>query len=726
MALFGWRKKTHDDQDHDSAAAQRHQADIPEEPEQPVDEAWQRLETAIESHPLFRLVTFDGLYWIDPFNGELVSAPFDLEDTVRSHFQEHDHWRGSRTRSAVQLYSQRWLRWLEEELDNDPRFQLFTDDGQWFNPHSKEASESISSEMLDRRGHFIKRIAQELAQSPEASPHEMDSLEELEVILGRRAPPPKQEDEPGQKSGIRLAQSALPGNSTTRYPAVDPNQPPPGTAAYVPPGAGHAVPPGHGSSAYYPAQSPVAPQPTPTAGGSSQVYAPNDIPALAAAFPSQAQALVANAVRDVQQAHALSEQDLQQRLQAQVAPNPLPQDATALIECIAELKHSLDQERARNQGPSNQELYNCLISLRDDVGSGQHRRDGGEASHDRPPVVSQKDLGSDAINQLVSSLRSISLVAERIVQDDSRAITARSPRDDDELDQIFPAPDGGPPEGPVTAHEGVDLDAELEETLADDEADDAEDQDHREDMERAISVQGHLLGGIPALKGVELALEYQPFSSIGGDFYQVFKLSEDRFFFMVGDVSGHGVQAALIVSSIVNSLKIILRRAADMELTEIICELNDYMRECLPSGKFFTSFSGIIDTSQPEAVKLECITSGHHPTICLNPREAEPIREIGRSGMGIGLVRSEIFSKQVRSDRYILNRGDVLAVYTDGITETMDENGDELGEMLVRCSFFNHLDKPPAEQIQAVLRDIAEESDGVVNDDLTVMVIRIL
>lgn len=724
MALFGWRKKTEDQAAQEASLRELAQAQAEEQEDaQPVDEAWQRLETAIESHPLFRLVTFDGLYWIDPFNGELVSAPFDLEDTVRGHFRENEHWRGNRTRSPVQLYSQRWLGWLEEELDNDKRFHLFTDDGKWFNPHTKEASESITTEMLDRRGHFIKRIAQELAQFPDASPHEMDSLEELEVALGRRAPPQPAE-ETGQKSGIRLSQSALPGSTSAHHAAVDPHQPPPGTAAYGHPGAGYQPPPaaGHGSSsAYRPASSQVAPQPTPTAGGSSQIYTPNDVPALAAAFPGQAQALVANAVRDVQHAHAMSEQDVQQRLLAQVAPNPLPQDATALIQCIADLKRSLDEERSRNQGPSNQELYNCLISLRDDVGSGHHRRDGGTAPEGRPQVVSQQDLGSDAINQLVSSLRSISLVAERMVNDDSRAITARSPLDDDELDSVLPEPDDGPPAGPITEYEGVDLDAELE-----NEVEDEDDQDYREDMEKAMSVQGHLLGGIPPLKGVELALEYQPYSSIGGDFYQVFNITEDRFFFMVGDVSGHGVQAALIVSSIVNSLKIILRRAADMEFTEIICELNDYMRECLPSGKFFTAFSGIIDTSQPELTKLECITSGHHPTICLNPREAEPIREIGRSGMGIGLVKSEIFRKQVRSDRYILNSGDVLAIYTDGITETMDENGDELGEMLVRCSFFNHLDKQPAEQIQAVLRDIAEESDGVVNDDLTVMIIRIL
>ena len=93
------------------------------------------------------------------------------------------------------------------------------------------------------------------------------------------------------------------------------------------------------------------------------------------------------------------------------------------------------------------------------------------------------------------------------------------------------------------------------------------DEDWAEDMEKAGAVQDHLLGDIPQLNGVDLAIEYQPYSHIGGDFYQVVRIGDERTFFILGDVSGHGVQAALIVSSIVNSLKIILRRADEVVLS---------------------------------------------------------------------------------------------------------------------------------------------------------------
>ena len=161
-----------------------------------------------------------------------------------------------------------------------------------------------------------------------------------------------------------------------------------------------------------------------------------------------------------------------------------------------------------------------------------------------------------------------------------------------------------------------------------------------------------------------------------------------------------------------------------LSLAEIVGDLNDYIRECIPKEDFPRHFQGL---STPVAMPqpLECVCSGHHPTICLNPRQAEPIREMGKNGMGIGLVASHTFRKHVKSETYTLEPGDVLAIYTDGITETMDENGEELGEMLVRCSFLRISIKSPKPKIKAVLKDIAEESDGVVNDDLTVMVIRI-
>ncbi|TVR47006.1 MAG: hypothetical protein EA402_01930 [Planctomycetota bacterium] len=713
MALFSWGRK----KDNDQLPVEPDFTEI--QPEEVVDEAWQRLEVAIGGHPLFRLMTFDGLYWIDPFNGELVSAPFDLEDTIREHFRSHEHWRGGRTRSPIQLYAQRWLLWLEEDQGRDPRFTLFTEEGRWFNPCERRASESISSEMAARSGHFLRRIAQELAQNPENSPHTMPKLEALEVDLGLREPPPEEVVETGHGSGIRQTQAGIMADAhkapvPMAEPGTAPVAVPPGHVAYVVaqggtmpvvPSAGGAVP--AAGQGVQPGMAPVQPAAGPGTGIGT-------LPALALPHSGRAQALVAEAVRDIQSAHALSEQALEQQLIAHSPQHRIPESSEALLQALYDLRDVLAVEAASRGGPSNQEIYNCLISMRDDIDTGELRRkqeaSGGVGSS--VPVVSSSQLSQEAIESLVSSLRSISLVADKIAtgahQGPGKAL---EPREGDEsgLDDDDYSFDELPGDEDEEQSPGGNVD----------------DDEWAEDMQKAGAVQGHLLGGIPALKDIDLAIEYRPYTSIGGDFYQVVKLGDERFFFMVGDVSGHGVQAALIVSSIVNSLKIILRRAAELSLEDIICELNDYMRECLPSGKFFTAFSGIIDTSG-ETVDLECVCSGHHPTICLNAHQAEPIREIGKHGMGIGIVRSETFRKQMHSEHYTLVPGDVLAIYTDGITETMDENGEELGEMLVRCSFFAHMNLDPHLQIQAVLGDIAEESDGVVNDDLTVMVIRIL
>ena len=192
---------------NDETDLQRQETEA-EASEEPVDPAWAKLMELVSRNEHFRLVTFDGLFWIDPFNGELISAPFDLEKAIEEHFREHTHWRKGRSLKATQLYLQRWLLWLEENKLKDQRFQQFTRQGFWFNPALKQPTPHITADMMGKSDQFIRRIAHELAKTPEADPHTMASLEELEVALGLRAATNTDDEEAaGEESGIRLTQS---------------------------------------------------------------------------------------------------------------------------------------------------------------------------------------------------------------------------------------------------------------------------------------------------------------------------------------------------------------------------------------------------------------------------------------------------------------------------------------------------------------------------------------
>jgi hypothetical protein len=712
LMLFSWGRKKNKEASADRKQTRQTEVmDAAVQTQDPeVDEAWQRLEELIKSHPLFRMTTFDGLSWIDPFTTDLVSAPFDLEDTVLAYFRKNEHWRGGKTRTAVQLRALRWQRYMQEDGADDPRLGLFEESGRWYNPWTRQASTSLDRRQQQRGAEwFAKRVSLELAQSPDATPHDMLDFQTLKDGVGKvmqTIPEPEPKAEAGSGSGIR----------TLEKPAAEPS-----TAA---PSAFHSV-------------SDENTELTAEEAG----FNLDNVRYEAVSKPSE-EALV-GAIQSLRKHHSVSDQDIEERLADAALHQGGDKDSRRLVAAIESLHHRLDGEVADRRAALARELDGTLISLRSE-NSPEELPGTRRVNHgDDLRYMQAGQLSQEAIDELVGSLRSISLVAEHIEANYSDATipdgTASSTRY-----QAVSAPAPGVGDGALTPKPGDELllpdtpatgipvpvdgtdrleahDSEGEE--GDSAGIDRED-DLEEDLEKAEMVQHHLLGGLPPVPGVEMALEYQPYSRIGGDFYHVRELEPDRHFFIVGDVSGHGVQAALIVSSIVNSLKIICRQD-DLKLVEILSDLNDYMRECLQSGQFFTAFAGIIESGD-EGIHLECVCAGHHPTICLNPAAQQPIREIGRLGMGIGLVRSEMFKNQMRPERYELVSGDVLAIYTDGILETMDDNGEELGEQLVRCSLFSHLQIPIADQIDALLGDIAEESDGVVNDDQTILLIRVL
>jgi serine phosphatase RsbU (regulator of sigma subunit) len=814
---------------------------------------WKKLLEYIDTHPLFKLLSFDGLCWVDPFKGELVSAPFDLEATVRKYLAKHQHWKTDKLKSPLQLRHLIWAQYLQDNLDTDKRFVLFQSDGLWYNPWSKTRSPKVTLAMFSNRKQFIKAAAQELAQFEDANPRTMLKLDRLErVMRGELDATVAVEDDPSAKNKDATLKSGI-------HRMGDVN---------ALPEAEHHGPVIAAETARHSATKSIS-APTPEAGepvieadgsfGSGLGASPHDFkvdvsgkrdPTLGGRPPPSNEEIY----RSLQQ--------INERLAAQ-GQTPVPMPAGVMpagVMPAGMMPAGMMPAGAMPAGampagampvgampagampagtmpagmmpagavpftgpviiptspvvfPVAQQLINGLISLRGAVGP----RDAeevpvGDATGAAPathspiptnvPMVQSSDLSPELIKQLIESLHQVSLVARHVssyspgtrAAGSSRALTRKqseadrsaegggelSPfeeadREADEegfvpepqvrtdhfvdpdsnldIDKAFArlqarqargekvdeAADGETPAADAGAHFELDIAGEDDsdpagqlldiegggEAEAEDEAERiAADEDHAQDMRKAANIQNHLLGGIPALNDVAIALHYEPFAEIGGDFYNVIKLNEDRFFFIIGDVAGHGVQAALIVSSIVNTLRIIFRERQTFELVDIMCEMNDYMRECLMTGQFFTAYAGILTTGKQPI--LECACCGHHPAICLNREHEVPIRELGRLSMGIGLVRTQTFRQNLKVDTCQLNPGDTICIYTDGIVEVMDENGEELGDAFARSSLFSHMDDPIENLIDAVLADIHSEMVGQITDDQTVMVIKVL
>jgi len=239
-----------------------------------------------------------------------------------------------------------------------------------------------------------------------------------------------------------------------------------------------------------------------------------------------------------------------------------------------------------------------------------------------------------------------------------------------------------------------------------------------DDLSRAQRVQARSLTELPTHPDITLGVHFAPRSSVSGDFYHVAILTDDRLLFVVGDVSGHGVQAALVVASMLKTLRFVLR--AESDPVDIALACNDELREDLLPGQFISLFFAVIDSS---AMTLTALCAGHHPALLVNPRREFPVRRVGRSGMALGLGNRETLTRMLRPVTVDLEPGDILVQTTDGLLEAFDAQEKPWGEARWMSSVLAHSEGETSQEVaDALVRDCRAFVNRPVDDDLTVLV----
>jgi serine phosphatase RsbU (regulator of sigma subunit) len=268
----------------------------------------------------------------------------------------------------------------------------------------------------------------------------------------------------------------------------------------------------------------------------------------------------------------------------------------------------------------------------------------------------------------------------------------------------------------LAADKGLDTDSDLppSNVVAHDES---------PDLEMARKVQQQLLGNIPDIPQLKVALHYEPFHFIGGDFYDFIQLKDRRWFVMLGDVSGHGVQAALVVSSIIKTLRFICQYSQEPDLVEILCTLNDSVRDDMVRGQFATCFAAIVDTR--DTVTVECCCCGHHESVITNAYGPVFMRALGSKGMAIGIAKGDLMRRALVPESTELQPGDTLWVYTDGVCGAMNADNEEFEHWRSRAACIAHVDFPLDVQVQNLIGYVLEFTGGVRQDDLSAMALRV-
>ncbi|OGU25572.1 MAG: hypothetical protein A2X66_07110 [Ignavibacteria bacterium GWA2_54_16] len=244
-----------------------------------------------------------------------------------------------------------------------------------------------------------------------------------------------------------------------------------------------------------------------------------------------------------------------------------------------------------------------------------------------------------------------------------------------------------------------------------------ENQRFEQDMAVAAAIQKKIIPiKLPDIAGYDVAGINIPSKSVGGDYYDCIPLGDGSFALVIADVAGKGVPAALLVSSLHAYLSAYLEGA--IPLSQLAQRLNKVIWRASTDDKFITAFIGIL---KPGNGELEMLNAGHNPTYLL--RRDGSVQELGAVGLPLGMLDMDF---PYQSERITIEKGERLFLYTDGITEAVNEREEFYDvERPLRDFFLGHQPAQSGAFIRELITDIKKFTGSAPqSDDITALYLR--
>jgi sigma-B regulation protein RsbU (phosphoserine phosphatase) len=228
--------------------------------------------------------------------------------------------------------------------------------------------------------------------------------------------------------------------------------------------------------------------------------------------------------------------------------------------------------------------------------------------------------------------------------------------------------------------------------------------------------KGLLPNVLPSIPGIEVAAANISSKQVGGDYYDVLKAPGDAWIVAIGDVSGKGTPAALLMANLQATIRALV--PLRIPLSRLTGDVNDLMCENTGGSKFVTFFWGAID---PERRTLTYVNAGHNYPFLL--REDGTIERLEAGGMILGVLKTATPYEEASLD---LQSGDTLVLFTDGVSEAMNKDLVEYGESRLEVLLRTHRMQTPQEIVDAIHTDVRKHVGGAPqSDDITLMVIKV-
>ncbi len=247
------------------------------------------------------------------------------------------------------------------------------------------------------------------------------------------------------------------------------------------------------------------------------------------------------------------------------------------------------------------------------------------------------------------------------------------------------------------------------------------------EIEVASQIQRTLLPReLPDIKGLDVEGFYRAASLVGGDLYDVFRLSEDRYCLVVADVSGKGVPASLVMSMLRTVLQIYADKATSARQTLLMA--NEYLVKNMPPGMFITVLLGIYDTRDR---KLSIVSAGHNPMLYYEAG-SNRLNSVNPPGMPLGVdaTLERDFASGLQEMTLNLGPGDMFFMYTDGITEAVGRDRQQYGMERLNRFLASKCQSGQTETLAEMVESLADEIDNFSGyarqaDDITFILCRV-
>jgi len=236
------------------------------------------------------------------------------------------------------------------------------------------------------------------------------------------------------------------------------------------------------------------------------------------------------------------------------------------------------------------------------------------------------------------------------------------------------------------------------------------------ELEVAREIQLSLIPkDITKIPGYEISAFYKSAKEVGGDYYDVLAINKERFGFVMGDVSGKGVPAALIMTMARSILHSEALKNFDKPANETLKSLNSIIFKDIKDDMFITIFYGLLDITRNI---IDIASAGHNDTLVFRAK-SENVEPYNPKGFPIGTDPGPRFDKVIKHEEILFEKGDKLIIFTDGITEAMNKENKEYGDIRLLDVIKKSGNKNCKELLDAIIQDVhsfvngAEQSDDI-------------